>query len=65
MDRDDLNALHGRFDRLETKIDSHLDRLSAAEADIAWLKGFTRLALTLGVTAVGFLVKLAWPSLNK
>lgn len=54
MDVDKLKAhVDARFDRLETKLDDHLQRLSKAEAAIEWLKGHVKLTTAIGLAVVG------------
>lgn len=64
----DLKTFHAdtmaRFDRLETKVDSHLERISQTEIEVSWLKGHVKLATTVfiavsGAIAAG-LAKLLW-----
>jgi hypothetical protein len=50
--RDHLDA---RLDRIEGKLDSHLDRISKSEEAIVWLKGHVRLATVIGLAALGAL----------
>ena len=47
------NYLEQRFDKMDEKLDNHLERLARAEADIGWLRGFTKTFATLVVAAVG------------
>ena len=63
MKLEDLkDHMDGRFDKVELKIDDHLQRISKAETDIGWLKGFTKIAITAMVSllgaALGILAKL-------
>jgi len=60
-----LTHMNSRFDRLETKLDSHLERISIAEADIGWLKGSAKVAITIGIAVLGFIGNILFHSLNK
>lgn len=42
-----------RFDRVENKLDSHLERISKAEEAIIWLKGHVKISTTLVLTIIG------------
>lgn len=44
--------LDNRLDRIETKLDDHLSRLSKAETSIEWLRGHARMSLTILVAAL-------------
>lgn len=44
---DDLRQhLDKRFDRIEQKLDNHLERISKAEESIIWMKGHLKIATT-------------------
>ena len=45
--------MDARFDRLEDKVDNHLERLSKAEAAIEWLKGHVKFTTAVGLAVVG------------
>lgn len=48
MDIRDLREhLDNRIDRLETKLDDHLDRISKAEESIHWLKGHVKISISV------------------
>jgi len=49
----DKNEVINRLDRIEVKIDSYAQRSTKNEADIAWLKGSTKLSVTILITLVG------------
>lgn len=64
----DIKTLHSdmtnRFDRLESKVDSHLERIAQTEVEVSWLKGHVKLATTIfiavsGAIAAG-LAKVLW-----
>lgn len=57
MDPKDFQVhLDVRLDRLEGKLDDHLQRLSKAEADIGWIKSAGRY---LTIVILGVIGKLA------
>lgn len=59
MDLDSLRQhMDNRFDRLEGKVDSHLDRIAQSETDISWLKGHVKFTTAVGLSVVGTVV--AW-----
>lgn len=64
MDHEEFQRLHQRFDKLEDKLDNHLERLSKAEEALLWMKGHLNLASALFVAAFGALVAwtLTWKS---
>jgi hypothetical protein len=51
-----------QLDRIENKLDVHLDRISRSEEAIAWLKshvqGVTRIAVTIFLALGGLVAKL-------
>jgi len=51
MNHNDLKEhLDKRFDRIENKIDNHLERISKAEESLIWMKGHLKVATTFIVT---------------
>lgn len=48
-----IQHLDKRFDKLEDKIDDHLQRISKAEEAIVWLRGHVKLATALFLAAAG------------
>jgi len=46
-----LDDLGNRLDRIETKLDNHLERVTGAERDIEWIRGHLRIStvVVLGV----------------
>jgi ribosome-associated translation inhibitor RaiA len=42
-----------RFDRLEVKLDNHLERLSKAEVSIEWMRGHLKISTTFLLTLIG------------
>jgi Holliday junction resolvasome RuvABC endonuclease subunit len=66
MDNNDLKQhLDSRLDRLEGKLDDHLERISKAEASIEWLRGHAKIVTTLILTALSGAVIAAWSLLTK
>ena len=45
--------LDARLDRIEGKLDTHLDRISRSEEAIAWLKGHVQFVTAIGIALVG------------
>lgn len=46
----------GRFDKLEVKLDNHLERLAVVETEVAHMKGHARLLITAVLSAIGAVV---------
>ncbi len=42
-----------RLDRIEDKLDNYAERSTKNEADIAWLKGSTKVSMTVLITIIG------------
>lgn len=57
--------LDKRFDRLESKLDDHLDRIAKAETDIHWVKGAGKIILTIVISIVGFFAQFVWNHTGK
>jgi hypothetical protein len=56
MDIGDLREhLDRRLDSLEEKLDSHLERISKAETNIEWIRGYLRVGVTIAITGVSSL----------
>jgi hypothetical protein len=53
-----FDNLDHRLERVELKLDDHLSRLSRAEASIEWLRGHTKITVTIILAAGGFLASL-------
>ena len=66
MNHDELlNHINHRFDRVEDslvrvdgKLDTHLDRISKAEASIDWLRGHAKISITIVLAIVSSLLGL-------
>lgn len=54
--KDLRDHLDQRIDRLETKLDDHLSRISKAEESIEWLKGHVRISISVLLVFVTGLV---------
>lgn len=53
MDLNDLREhLDGRLDKIEDKLNNHLERISKSETSIEWLKGHLKLSLSLLLAAL-------------
>lgn len=52
---DDLGR---KLERVEAKLDNHLERLSRAEASIEWLRGHAKIVTTVILTVAGFIATL-------
>lgn len=48
-----LDKIESQLEKADEKLDNHLERISKAEADISWLRGHTKLVMTLILTALG------------
>ena len=48
--------IDNRFDKLDDKLTSHLDRISKTEESIIWLKGHVKISTTLLITIIGVVV---------
>jgi hypothetical protein len=44
--------IDNRLDRLEDKLDNHLERISKAEASIDWIRGHVKIVTTLMITGL-------------
>lgn len=55
MDLNDFRVhIDGRLDKIENKLDGHLDRISTAETHVSWLKGHAHIVTTIIIAAAGF-----------
>lgn len=50
--KDFQNHVDSRFDRVENKIDNHLERLSKAEESIIWIRGHLKISTSLFMAVV-------------
>lgn len=55
---DRFDSIDSRLERVELKLDDHLQRLSTAEASIEWLRGHVKVFTTIILAAAGFLASL-------
>lgn len=49
-----FDSVDSRLERVEEKLDDHLNRLSSAEASIEWLKGHVKIVTAMGISLLGF-----------
>lgn len=54
--KDLRDHLDDRIDRLETKLDDHLGRISKAEESIEWLKGHVKISISVLLAFISGLV---------
>lgn len=47
-----LQQMDEKLDRIESKLDNHLERISKAEESIDWVKGFIKLTFS-AILAIG------------
>jgi len=50
---DIIERMDARLDRIEQKLDNHLERVSKAETSIQWLQGHVKIATTVFISALG------------
>lgn len=50
-----LDDLGTRLDRIESKLDDHLQRVTKAESDIGWIRGYVRIGTTIFLAVIGAL----------
>jgi hypothetical protein len=60
MDSNPIERVEARLERIEIKLDDHLQRVSKAETDISWLRGHVQIATTVFISTVGFLLAALW-----
>lgn len=60
-----FDGLDRKLERVEAKLDNHLERLSRAEASIEWLKGNVKIVTTIILTVAGFLAASLFNILGK
>jgi len=54
MDHQDLaNIIEKRLDRLETKLDKHLEQTAEHHADLVWVRGYIRTSIMALITLAG------------
>jgi hypothetical protein len=56
--KEEFERLHARFDKLEDKIDGHLERLTRAEEAILWIRGHLNTSTAVFLAVVGSIA--AW-----
>ena len=53
LDHEELaSRLEKRLDKIEHKLDLHLQKAAANEVDLRWIKGYVKLSLTV-IVAIG------------
>jgi hypothetical protein len=48
-----IDTIIHRLERIEAKLDSHLERVSAAETSINWIQGHLKIATAIVLSALG------------
>lgn len=72
----ELSRIGTRLERMEEhlvrvgeKLDNHLERVSGAEKDISWMKGYIKIATTIFLASIGAIGTLflntIWPGTGK
>lgn len=59
-----FDNLDHKFERIESKLDNHLDRLSRAEASIEWLRGNVKVITIIVLSVAGYLATLFFNSIT-
>lgn len=54
--KEEFNKLHARFDKLDDKIDNHLERISKAEEAIEWLRGHVKITTAIVLAVIGAVI---------
>lgn len=52
----ELEHINSKLDRLDNKLDAHLERISKSEEAIVWLKGHVKIVTTIGISAIGSII---------
>lgn len=60
-----INHIDTRFDRLEEKVDNHLERISKSEATIEWMKGHLQTGIIIFLAVCGFLATSLYHIITK
>lgn len=54
MNHDEIvKHMDARFDRVESKLDKHLEQISTNTEAIGWIKGHVKLSMTMIITIIG------------
>lgn len=65
MHLEDLRLhLDTRLDKLEDKLDNHLERIAKSEASIEWLKGHVRVSISILLASLTGLATVAYQFLG-
>ncbi len=54
----DLIDLKTQLNRIEAKLDSHIERITQTETDMKWVKGAVKVGMTLILTVLSGLISL-------
>ncbi len=60
-----MDRLFAQLDRIEEKQDKYQERISKAEADISWVKGFIKTSVSIIIPVVGGLAALVYNILQR
>jgi len=59
-----FDQLDSRLEKLDEKLDDHLGRISKAETEIHWIKGSSKIVLTILISILGFVAQFFWHKHN-
>ena len=48
-----IDTIVERLERIEAKLDSHLERVTKAETNINWIQGHLKISTAIALSAVG------------
>lgn len=66
MNLDHLKAhIDDRLDKLETKLDDHLERIAKAEVAIEWIKGHIKIGTSIFVATLTGMASIIWTFLQQ
>lgn len=58
------DKIYSQLNRIESKLDQHLDRISATEEAIKWMKGSIKISVSILLAAIGWLVTITMKIFN-
>ncbi len=61
----DPKTIVDQLTRIEEKLDRYQERISKAEADISWIKGFIKVSTSLLITAVAGTITVFYNFITK
>ena len=64
MSQRDIQYIRDKVDRIDDKLDVHIQRIAKTEQDISWLKGHVKIVTTLGITIIGAIITIILQSTN-